>query len=779
MHKISSSLAFYIYALSGVILLIITGGGTNVYSEGFAFAWVGVGLILFPIKSIPGYKLTILLSLLFVWIVGAAFLPFNFLRPDWFSQAETQGLKTHFALSIHPSITLEKSIFFITGLCWLLLCMGNILGRHDRYRIFKYATIALGSLGLIVVAGLNFNFQHPLTWGTHKFSFFPNHNQNGIVLAIGAILAMGLLVRAIRRKEWKGALYFIIVSVITLALMQGMSRGALLALGLGVILILLLTMENQSFSFYVKVGLPLILVFASFFIIYGQSLLFEFISLIYAGTGDEEIRFQIYKDTFAYLFQNPWLGVGIGNFRYVFPFMRENTLTPQSVHHPESDFLWIWGETGLPGLILVCAALVLLVSRLHMKDLFFLKGLRLIGFIAFAVFLVSALIEVSGHRLGTVMLAILIYGMIQSDHAEIIRISFLPILSRFVGICLMVTSTVWLLNDLIGWDLKTQSAIDVTQSTLETQFEHHSPEELQQVLERYAEIYPFMSSIYQMQGLLHLYQISEIEEVDQAFQRASFLRPNDPQIFLQQGIAWINYDHRKAVNSWYNALNLSENRQELFRRILIATPEFQLQHLRPLTLDFVEVRFSYFRYLKGFKDAYLRQVNLELAVNPTLEGFSSEQKELILLLLTQYDDQGQLGRLITNFPILGSENWSLKAYAASNEGNYQEASRLAMLNIGKPEMIDLMRGRTYADIRSDYLSNSEDVLKIIALIQKLEEEERYDEAEIIIKVAYGRSIENAYLEYMYAKVSYLLGNYEDSWKIFSRIIHSNLDWQRY
>jgi len=69
-------------------------------------------------------------------------------------------------------------------------------------------------------------------------------------------------------------------------------------------------------------------------------------------------RFRVDKDTLHIAARHPLIGVGVGCFEYVFP----NYLTfPMSLHwtHAHDDVLEGAAETGLPGVVIILAALVL------------------------------------------------------------------------------------------------------------------------------------------------------------------------------------------------------------------------------------------------------------------------------------------------------------------------------------------------------------------------------------------------------------------------------------
>jgi hypothetical protein len=134
-------------------------------------------------------------------------------------------------------------------------------------------------------------------------------------------------------------------------------------------------------------------------------------------------RSLIYRDSLAMLADGPWCGVGLGSFSAVFPQYRAASIIQQSVLHPESDWLWVAAETGWPGV-----AGILLMAGAAFVGAFPLsrgsgRAIRWACLVATMLFAVHAAIDVSGHRLGTVLPILLLASMAlaEGDPARPIR----------------------------------------------------------------------------------------------------------------------------------------------------------------------------------------------------------------------------------------------------------------------------------------------------------------------------------------------------------------------
>ena len=81
--------------------------------------------------------------------------------------------------------------------------------------------------------------------------------------------------------------------------------------------------------------------------------------------GGDRGRFAMWQATLNQIADHPLLGVGLGNWEYVYPLYDDGTqVSPgHSPHRPHNDLLWIWSETGTIGLILYLAMLWAIVRR--------------------------------------------------------------------------------------------------------------------------------------------------------------------------------------------------------------------------------------------------------------------------------------------------------------------------------------------------------------------------------------------------------------------------------
>ncbi len=766
-----------VYAwIASILVVIVSGGGTHEYGQLFLLVLTGFWLIVTPVERLPGFALVGSLAALLLWMLVSAWMPMPFPNAvDWVATENPSFAKAS-GISAQPWLSTEKAAFFAVGLCWFFMLIQRPMSHYRRVGVLKWVTWAITLLAVVTILGSVLGFQHPFSWGTHRFSFFPNHNQSGAVFAMGGMLALGLVIRSMKRREWEMFLFLIPIAAISVALIMGMSRSAVMTMAAGCGIYLLLTLERRNSKFYLKLGLPVLLVFVATFMLYGGKLLDEFVSVLRSGGVGSEIRVHIWLDAARMAATFPVFGVGLGNFRYFFPFFMEHTFTSQAIHHPESDLLWVCTELGLVGFILVLIAIVLMIRRLDPVDIYRSKGIRLIGFVAISMFLFASLIEVSGHRLGTVLLALLIYALIQPGDASLHALPGVKHLSRAIGVLWLILAGVWGFSLYQNRPFVSSEIFRYVQHDPNVLFDADPPEVWSQRLDQWIERYPMVPALHNAKAVTAL-AVGDVERAIEGFDRSHQLNPVWWRPYMNHGLYLQDFDFDTSLRYFMGGMQVARSSGiEAFEFVAPRVRPERFPELRDLTYGSRNLQFLYFARLRNMPIEYSRELGLELAINPELDGFSSEQKQSLLWRFCEINGPEMLRRLMDRYPVLGKENWTVRAQLKAGEGDFREASRLALMNYPEPDMIDLTKARTLAAIRTEYLQDSNDPLKVIALVQKHKIDGNYAEALISLEVARQKGFKLPYLRYQTALVLFHLEKYEEAWTHFERMIWEQLRW---
>jgi hypothetical protein len=737
-----------------------------------ALVFTGVVAVISPPRSLPGRPLCIVILLMTGWVIVSSVLPTPLPTAARWIGGIAQ-LDLYPAISAQPRHSLERFCYYLCALVWLLLVMDAPLARLERNKAIERIHVLLTCLAITVILGVLLKFQHPSTWGTHRFSFFPNHNQTGAVLAIGGILAMGWMVRCMRQRSWRMILYMLSFSVFSFAIFLGMSRSAVIFVIAGSCLMILTVFESRNPRFYLKLGVPFGFVLLALFLVYGGQLVDEFTYLLRDGGVREELRVRIFADTLRMIAAFPVLGVGLGNFRFFFPQFQDSADTPQLILHPESDFLWVWSELGLPGIILLAAGMLLLLVRLEPHRAWHTRSSRLAGVVSVALFMMMGLFEVSGHRLGTALLAVLVYGIAQPRSVERFQSQWLPVVVRLSGVGCLLMAGFWIAGIRAGHPTTTEEVfahLDKPGRTLQDLDE----------LDRWVARLPLAARLHHLYGWRSMADgETGVAQASRSFETFQALEPKRWKQLVEHGAALYPYQMERALEYWDQAIFRAGVDDEVlaFRLVMRnVTPE-DYPSLRELVAGSTQLRFAYYAGLRTERTMYSREMGLELAMNPNLSGFRPDQKRAMLWQFAEYQGSAILTRMEQRFPGLTSDHWMIAALVEAESGHFDRAVQLAVDHLPEPPMVDLTGGRSLSVIRAHYLMDSMDPLKVIALVQRQKQDLLFRDALIIIEVATRKGVRHPYLDYQVAWLLHQLGQHEDSWKLFRERIRGSISWE--
>lgn len=155
------------------------------------------------------------------------------------------------------------------------------------------------------------------------------------------------------------------------------SRGAMLSLGLGMVVLIALTVRYAP-----KRGVILILLLMAAAAILSARLSHEDVGARLPHLLQDSARLVIWNSSWNLLKASPWHGIGLGTFYLAYPPYR-SPLDASGGFFVHNDYLQIWIETGLPGLLLLLSVLVsglwLLVRALRVTHMSKSARIEIVG----------------------------------------------------------------------------------------------------------------------------------------------------------------------------------------------------------------------------------------------------------------------------------------------------------------------------------------------------------------------------------------------------------------
>lgn len=473
--------ALALLPLGGVAL----GGGTARWSQGIVLLALGAILVVMPPRASLGRWLNVTLAAL-VALALTAFLPARwFASPAWRGALTLDfGLALPATLSPQPWLSVEGVALLLAGLSWFYLMASMRWTAVERVRAGAVFAAGVVALAGVFVTFYKLDVTVPFWLNARHFGPFPNRNQTADFLSVGALPVLATAFRSWRAGwRWTAAGWLAGWLVVAVAVFNNFSRAGVGILFGGTAVYLVAeavraARRRRPPLREVKPGDPLpdrlvaiarwrrialaaslLLMLASGFFLFGGDTLGRFRFDSAAGAESvvtDDFRARIRHDAFTMVNASPWCGVGLGNFSPVMATYRRLSAGPVWLVHPESDWLWMAGEMGWGSVALVLAACVLLARRAWPFARGSDRALRTASALAVTLFALHGLVDVSAHRLGTVLCALFLVGLAmpgRGDDRENIPPSWERWMAgafRGLGVAFVGVGALWLLES-GGW----------------------------------------------------------------------------------------------------------------------------------------------------------------------------------------------------------------------------------------------------------------------------------------------------------------------------------------
>jgi len=376
MEKLRNSLHFY-YAGMLILLALVLGGGTD---QGL---WTDhlIEVALLPalflgLAHMAETRLTIaarILSAATLCLMAVQFLP---ILRSWPLPGLGPDIPHWAFYSPAPQKSLESSLFMVGALGFFLFL--SRFSDADQERLLNF--LMVGLFVNLVAATVELSYGHGATAGKDVFPYslgaglFTNRNHfSSLVYAMIPMLAYLTLWR---RRLPAAYLGFLILMLLVL-FAAGSRAGMAIATTLAIVGLLWFWPRTQS------PARKLAILATGVFVIAGIAWWFGFDSSIQNAS-----RSVFYATTWRAI-QDHWLaGTGLGTFTLIYPsYERTGQIVSVYANHAHDEYLELWLETGLAGLVLIggfCALVVRHFSR---------SGLAEASFIAIVAIMLHSLVD--------------------------------------------------------------------------------------------------------------------------------------------------------------------------------------------------------------------------------------------------------------------------------------------------------------------------------------------------------------------------------------------------
>lgn len=573
----------------GFLVMIACLGAAAPWSLAHGVLFIAIGLLMSlssPTSTCPVHWTW--LGGLWLMLSTLSHLPSTiFGGAPYFHQLHQAGIRISHAMSPHPADSaLATSSMTAVG----VIAIWALLHRVSGERRMRIAVVMMVSVTLLTTADwLLRTFGYNLA-NLSDFGFFPNRNHGATFVSMGVVVSFGALIQSLHQKR-HGTSVFSLICLLWLTgsiILRSPSRSSLLLIPLAVMIWYWLVDRQRYLQGHIgKAALLLLAALILGFATTGGPLMQRLkwrspptmeeknhSAVVSSKTNtDKPIdgRIGIGQDTLEMISNMPWTGCGAGQFSFVFPLFRNQSQDSRGseVLHPESSWLWVAAECGVPA----CFALVALVlsvfigsARSLKNDHGHFQALRAACLAAAGIPFLHAFFDVAPHRMGILWFAAVLVGLALPDQTGTPSIRA-RIGWRLAGISVAIWGAALLHGHLAGTPIPDREHSQrLTQSAYSTYLREtkaanvpdpKSEDPLETALRQLimaVELNPMDSRAHGLLGMLALHFDDKDDLARKAFRAQLALNPRWVELPAIQGNAWAKINPNETAELWREAL---------------------------------------------------------------------------------------------------------------------------------------------------------------------------------------------------------------------------------
>jgi len=673
------------YVLAGLALTVLAGGGTTVWARALILICAGAWLWKRPPTETPSRLFDAALLVLVAAALVSSFAPAAwFGRVGWRLDAHDLGVALPATNAPSPWLAAEALAQLLAGAGWLYAWWNLRLDHENRkWALWGVAGLTtLLAIGLLVCSWLG--WKYPLAEEARNFSYFPNRNQTALWFCLGGVVAFGMLLESLpRRRRAAGTAAGVMMVICLMALILSLSRMALALFALGCVLVVVVRFGRGAGNYAVRILVPLAVLGMSLVVFLERDTIQRFQHSATAG-NEREFRVELWQDTLGMVKAQP-AGAGLGQFEDVYPQYRERAQVYTAVYHPDSDWVWLLGETGWAGVTAAAVAVGSLLVVFLGKPSRESGPYRHLAALCAALFFLHSLVDVPAHRFGTWLLAAWLLALAAPERAALPTL-FPRWVFRALGLVLTAVGVAWLAAA-AGLRVQTTVLQNRTMSDAEAAIGNGNATAALAAADSLIAVRPMRWEPYYDRARAELTINGDQDAALQDFRRARFLEPTWAGLPYKEGMLWVNYDPALAYAAWREALQLNDNVPDgTWHRIWGALKDVPGgdDYLSNLSKTRPEYRYEYL--MSVAPERFAAEWQEELAFDPLLAKYQDPvQRQSLLERWAELDGPAALDYVGKN-PRLAPQTWLVQMRALAQSGRYDDALSLAQKRLPAAEL---------------------------------------------------------------------------------------------
>ena len=700
------------WASNGVVALLpvlacFLGGGSQKWAEGIVVGVLGFYLLVRPPRASLGLATNFVL-IAFIALATIAFLPVDwFFLPAWRGAVVNDlGIPLPPTVTPQPWITAGCLISLIAGIAWVYVVSTQEIGlRAARFQL-RLFTAGVVFLAVICIVLYWAHAAFPFWKNERGFGPFPNRNHTADLFGITAIMLLACGQDDLRhgRKTW--FLWLMGLAVLIAAIILDYSRAGIVILVGGSALWIAVVAFRQRSPARIALGFSFLLLLLTALLLLGGQTLERFHLRGIEGFGiSTDFRWLIFRDAFHLIRASPWCGIGLGNFNAIFAIFRAESLANTRALHPESDWIWLWSELGWPAVVLAILGAMLLIRRVLPLQEGTNQRLRLAALIGALVFAVHGLVDVPGHKIGTIFSAIFLLGLSLRRPLGLTVSRWTSLFFRVVGLLLLVSGVTWTVAAHGGMLLPGSVGLESARQLSDAANRGRNFPETVALTTRALEWAPLDWQLYFFRALGEVGAKQPAKALND-FRRARFLEPNAYEVPLTEGNIWMSSDPILAATAWREALRRAgKERPGVYGVILRSAPKENpviARLLEETGLHQPDLALAYLGSISG--TPFNHALAQFLKSDPDLQTISETEKRALFALWSDRGNRDELERAIQQHPDWLQYAWLGMANYHAGKNDFRTAYQLtqrfgeavALPRISESPSLEELKQRFYA-----------------------------------------------------------------------------------
>jgi hypothetical protein len=396
---------------------------------------------------------------------------------------------------------------------------------------------------------------------------------------------------------------------------------------------------------------------------------------------------------------------------------------------------------------------------------------RLATFIAAILFALHGLIDVSGHRVGTMFAAIFLLGLSIHRPFSGRPLGRMSILFRLTGLVLVVVGVSWFVSARGKKMLPGSVGVGSAKRLAVIANQEHDFKEAISLTNAGLHWAPLDWELYFSRAVAEV-PLKQTDDALLDFRRARFLEPSSYELPFAEGTAWLQAKQPAlAATAWQEALRRAGGtRSGVYARMLsnaaLRSPELS-RILAERGVSRHELAMPYLSQLTGAD--FNRAINEVLQNDPDLSSFSEPEKLALLSLWSERGDGETLNRAIEQHPDWCSYAWFGIAKYDAVKNDFHAAYDLAQKYGDPPAMprfssstnpggLDLIR------LESQFRASPDSYAIGYDLYRAQKQAGRTDDALQAVRHFSERKDTPAYWKYLEAQLWAEKQDYDRAWK---------------